>query len=66
MLAVALVSNPHESETFPHVKSFLFTMTTLGTLFYIYGAYYNCRANYYEKAIMHANAQRYVTGLRST
>ncbi|KAJ6539856.1 hypothetical protein DFH09DRAFT_1176138 [Mycena vulgaris] len=59
VLVVALVSNPHKSETFPRLKIFLFTMTTLGTLLYIYGAYYNYRANYYETAIMRANAQRY-------
>ncbi|KAJ7715797.1 hypothetical protein B0H16DRAFT_1615033 [Mycena metata] len=59
ILAVALVVNPDKSDTFPRVKSFLCTIGALGTLLFIYGAYYNCRANYYEKAIMRANSQRY-------
>ncbi|KAJ7247762.1 hypothetical protein C8J57DRAFT_1358924, partial [Mycena rebaudengoi] len=59
VLAVGLVYNPPESETSPHAKGFLCAMTTLGLLFLIRGAYYNCRVNYYEKAIMRANAERY-------
>ncbi|KAJ7204533.1 hypothetical protein C8J57DRAFT_1407153 [Mycena rebaudengoi] len=59
VLAVGLVYNSPKSETSPHAQGFLRAMTTLGLLFLIRGAYYNCRANYYEKAIMRANTERY-------